>query len=91
VRKVYFGAEGVQRARDEFFSAYGSDTTAFLEYVHLAPVVRWRDWAVVGVNRPAERQGVVIGAEGSGTGGASYLLRWVDGEWRLVAIARAWG
>jgi hypothetical protein len=91
VRKVYFGPDGVDWARREFFTEHGADTSAILEYVRLAPVIRWREWGLVAVERPAEKQGAVVGAQTGGSGGASYLFRWVAGEWRLVAIVRTWG
>jgi len=88
--KAYFGAAGQQRARDEFYATRGNaDPDAELSYVVIAPVLVWRDWGLVAVNRPREKGGVEIG--GPGNGGAVYLLRRVTGEWRLLSIVRSWG
>ncbi len=88
--KAYFGPEGQQRARDEFFTAVGAkNPSADLSYIVVAPMVIWRDYAVVGVNRPRERGGIAVGS--GSNGGAAYLLRRVGGEWRLLSIVRSWG
>lgn len=88
--KAYFGPEGQQRARDEFFTAVGSkDPNADLSYIVVAPMVIWRDYAVVGVKRPREKGGVAVGT--ASNGGAAYLLRRVGAEWRLLSIVRSWG
>lgn len=88
--KAYFGPEGQQRARDEFFTAVGSKSPdAELAYIVIAPMVIWQDYAVVGVTRPRERGGYAIDPENSG--GAAYLLRRVGTEWRLLSIVRSWG
>ena len=88
--KAYFGAEGFRHARDEFFTAVASkNADAELSYIRIAPVLHWRDWGLVTVDRPRERAGVALG--GRGNGGATYLLRRVGGEGRLVSIVRTWG
>ncbi|WP_411278471.1 hypothetical protein [Gemmatimonas sp.] len=88
--KAYFGPEGQQRARDEFFTAVGRTTPdADLSYIVVAPIVMWQEYAVVGVHRPRERGGVAIGS--GSNGGAAYLWRRVGGEWRLLSIVRSWG
>jgi hypothetical protein len=88
--KAYFGRDGQQHARDEFYTQRGqANPKAELSYVMLAPTVVWRDWAVVAVNRPREPGGVVLGEPGNG--GATYLLRRAGGEWRLLSIIRSWG
>jgi len=88
--KAYFGPEGQQRARDEFFAAVGSkNPSADLSYIVVAPMVIWGDYAVVGVNRPRERGGIEVGS--GSNGGAAYLLRRVGGAWRLLSIVRSWG
>ncbi len=88
--KAYFGPEGQQRARDEFFTAVGAkNPSADLAYHVIAPMVIWQDYAVVGVHRPLERGGIEVGS--GSNGGAAYLLRRVAGEWRLLAIVRSWG
>lgn len=88
--KAYFGAQGQQRARDEFFAAVGNKKPdAELSYIVVAPMVIWQNYAMVGVHRPRERGGVEIGA--TSNGGAAYLLRRVASEWRLLSIVRSWG
>jgi hypothetical protein len=88
--KAYFGPDGQQRARDEFFAAVGRKSPeAELSYIVIAPMVIWQDYAMVGVHRPRERGGVEIGT--GNNGGAAYLLRRVGGEWRLLSIVRSWG
>jgi hypothetical protein len=88
--KAYFGPQGIQHARDEFFAARGRlDPNSELAYVLVAPVVIWRDWALVGVRRPRENGGIQLGS--GSNGGAAYLMRRAGGEWRLVSIVRSWG
>jgi hypothetical protein len=88
--KAYFGPEAQRRARDEFFAARGSkDPSAELSYTIVAPIVRWHDYAVVGVDRPREQGGVAL--NGGSHGGATYLLRKVGREWRLLSIVRSRG
>ncbi len=88
--KAYFGPLGQRRARDEFFTARGkTDPEAELSYVLVAPVLVWRDWALVAVDRPREKGGVELGS--ASNGGAVYMLRRVRGEWRLLSVVRSWG
>jgi hypothetical protein len=87
--KTYGGAEGMIHARDEFFRAHGSDSTAVLEVTEVAPIVRWRDWAAVAVRHLRSDRGLTV--DQAGKGGASYLMRRVQNEWRLVAVTRTWG
>lgn len=88
--KAYFGPEGQKRARDEFFTAVGSKRPeAELSYIVVAPMVIWRGYALVGVDRPRERGGVEVGT--GSNGGAVYLMRRVGTEWRLLSIVRSWG
>ena len=88
--KAYFGPRGQQHARDEFFVARGrANAEAELTYIVIAPMVIWRGWALVAVDRPREKGGVEIGA--ASNGGATYLLRRVGTEWRLLSIVRSWG
>jgi hypothetical protein len=88
--KAYFGAEGQRQARDEFFTAVGSkNPEAEFAYAIVAPMVLWRDYAVVAVRRPVERGGFDI--TGGGRGGATYLFRRVGTGWRLLSIVRTWG
>ena len=88
--KAYFGVDAQRHARDEFFTVRGSkDPEAELTYVLVAPVVIWRGWALVGVDRPREKGGVEIGA--ASNGGAVYLMRRVGTQWRLVTVVRSWG
>jgi len=88
--KAYFGPEGQRHARDEFFAARGSkDPTSELSYIIVAPMVIWRGWALVGVDRPREKGGVEIGT--ASNGGAVYMMRKVGQQWRLVTVVRSWG
>lgn len=88
--KGYFGGDAQKHARDEFFASRGSkDPEALLTYVVVAPVVIWRGWALVGVDRPREKGGVELGA--ASNGGAVYLMRLVGSQWRLVTVVRSWG
>ncbi len=88
--KAYFGANGRQRARDEFFAVRGQqDPQAELSYIIVAPMVIWRGWALVGVDRPRERGGIEIGRRSNG--GAVYLMRRAATEWRLLTVVRSWG
>jgi len=88
--KAYFGPQGQTHARDEFFVARGrTDPQAELTYIVVAPMVIWRGWALVAVDRPREKGGVELG--GGSNGGATYLLRRVGTEWRLLSIVRSWG
>ena len=88
--KAYFGPQGQQRARDEFFAARGAkDPQAELSYILVAPMLIWRGWALVGIDRPREKGGVEIGA--GSNGGAVYMMRKVGQQWRLVTIVRTWG
>lgn len=88
--KAYFGPEGQKRARDEFFTVVGSkQPEAELSYIVVAPVLIWRGWALVGVDRPREKGGIVIGA--ASNGGAVYLMRKVGTQWRLLTMVRSWG
>ncbi len=88
--KGYFGALAQQHARDEFFAAVGrKDVTAELSYILVAPMVIWRGWALVGVDRPREKGGVEIGV--ASNGGAVYLMHRNGVEWRLLSVVRSWG
>ncbi len=92
--KAYFGPEAQRHARDEFYAAVGrTKPEAELAYMLVAPVVIWRDYALVAVRRPVEPGGVILDAPGRG--GAVYLMRrngtGAAAEWRLVTIVRTWG
>lgn len=88
--KAYLGADAQAHARSDFFTTVAQKApTAVLRYSLVAPIVLWRDYATVGVRRPAEVAGAV--QEGEGQGGAVYLFRRVGTGWRLLAITRAWG
>ena len=88
--KAYFGRDALNRARDEFFAAVGAKRPdSELSYIRVAPFVTWRSWALVTVDRPRERAGVELGK--GGNGGATYLLRRVGSDWRLLSIVRSWG
>jgi hypothetical protein len=85
---LFQGDSAVQRARDAFFAARGTDTTAVFLYTQVTTLVLWREYAVVAVNRPAEKQAVVRLQKG--VGGATYIFRREKNEWRLLVIARTW-
>lgn len=88
--KGYFGPLAQQHARDEFYAAVGRrDVTAELSYILVAPMVIWRGWALVGVDRPREKGGVEIGV--ASNGGAVYLMHRIGMEWRLLSVVRSWG
>lgn len=92
--KAYFGPEAQRHARDEFYAAVGrTRPEAELSYMLVAPVVIWRDYALVAVRRPVEPGGVIL--DRPGRGGAVYLMRrsgtGATAEWRLVTIVRTWG
>lgn len=88
--RAFFGPQAPQAVRDDFFTRVGRTNPAVaLTYIRLAPVVRWGDWAVVGVQRPVEPGGVAL--DTASHGGAVYLMRRVGAEWRLLAIVRSWG
>lgn len=90
VVKVYFGAKAQQNVRNDFFVNVGQlNPEAELSYFVVAPVVLWREWALVAVRRPREKGGVDLSGETNG--GAVYMLRRVGNEWRLLSIVRSWG
>ena len=86
--QVFYGDSGVKTARDRFFAAHGAEPAAVFLYTRVRAMVLWRDYAVVAVNRPLEKQGVVELQKGAG--GATYIFRRVGEEWRLLVIARTW-
>ena len=86
---VFQGDSGLARARNGFFAAHGGDTSAVFLYTSVKALVLWRDYAVIAVDRPAERQAAVQLQKGAG--GATYLFRRERDEWRLLVIARTWG
>jgi hypothetical protein len=88
--RAYFGPEAQQHVRNEFFADRGQkDLQAELSYIVVAPIVIWRGWALVGVDRPREKGGIEIGQ--ASNGGAVYLLRQVGSQWRLTTVVRTWG
>ena len=86
---VFQGDSGVARLRDAYYAANASLPNAVLIYTKVRALSIWRDYAVVSVNRPAEEKGVLQLQKGGG--GATYIFHRVDGEWRLLVIARTWG
>ena len=56
---------------------------AELSYVLVAPIVTFREWALVAVRRPVERGGIALDSRSEG--GAVYLFRQVAGSWRLLS------
>ncbi len=88
--KAYFGVEAQKRARDEFYVTRGrANPESELSYILIAPIVLWREWALVGVDRPREKAGIELGS--GSNGGAVYLMRRTGGQWRLTTIVRTWG
>ena len=85
---VFQGDSGLTRAREQYFAGHARDTSAVFLYTSVKALVLWRDYAVIAVNRPAERQATV--ALQKGAGGATYLFRREKDEWRLLVIARTW-
>jgi hypothetical protein len=86
---VYMGEQGLNQAREAFFANLGAkDSASVFNYTRLRAVVIWHDYAVVAVNRPAERRGIQELPNGSG--GASYIFHRAEGQWRLLTIARTW-
>ena len=85
---VYEGTSGLAQARNEFFSKHANDTSAVFLYTGVKALVLWREYAVIAVDRPAERQAAV--ALQKGAGGATYIFRREQNEWRLLVIARTW-
>jgi hypothetical protein len=83
------GDSALNRARDAFYAAEGHTKNTVFTYTRLGPIVVWRDWALVVVNRPAEANGVM--AVGQGLGGGVYIFRRTGDEWRLTVISRSWG
>jgi hypothetical protein len=86
---VFQGDSGLLKLRDAYYAANASIANAVLLYTRLRAVTIWNDYAVVAVNRPAEQRGVLQLPQGGG--GGSYIFHRVNGEWRLVVIARTWG
>lgn len=86
--EVVYGDSGLTAARDRFFAWSKGDTNAVFMFTRVSAMVVWRDWAVVAVNRPVERQAAVRLQRGAG--GATYIWRRTGAEWRLLAIARTW-
>lgn len=87
--RIFYADSGLKRARDDFYSRTKGDTAAVFLYTRVSAMVLWRDFAVVAVNRPAERQAVMQLQKGAG--GASYIFHRVGNEWRLLTIVRTWG
>ena len=85
---VFQGDSAMRHARDAFFTQYSKDKEATFLYTRMSSMVLWRDYAIVAVNRPAEKQGIFELQKGAG--GATYVFRRERDEWRLLAIARTW-
>lgn len=86
--EIFNGETGLRRARDRFYAAAGHDVNSILTYARIRAAVVWKDFAVIGVNRPAEQRGIVELPKGAG--GAAYIFHRVNREWRLLAITRTW-
>ncbi|MFN2399823.1 MAG: hypothetical protein ABR543_14480 [Gemmatimonadaceae bacterium] len=85
---LYNGEAGLRKARDKFYAAAGHDANSVFTYVRIRAAVVWKNFAVIGVNRPAEQRGIVELPKGAG--GAAYIFHRLNGEWRLLAITRTW-
>lgn len=86
----YSGDSSIARARSTFFDFPGRDVGATFGYTRVGPVVLWREWGLVAVNRPTEiRNGGRLDTTNV-AGGATYLFRRVGNEWRLFLIVRTW-
>ncbi len=88
VVNLFVGEAGLHKSRDQFYAANRSAAEAIFNYIRLRAVVVWRDFAVIGVNRPAESKGVRELPKGAG--GAAYIFHRVGDEWRLLTITRTW-
>lgn len=87
---AYTGDSSITRARNEYFMVPGREVGATFGYTRIGPVVLWREWGLVVVNRPLEiRNGAEL-TPSTAAGGATYLFRRVGGEWRLFMIVRTW-
>lgn len=86
---VFQGDSGVMKLRDAYYAANANVPNAVLLYTRIRALTVWNDYAVVAVNRPAEQRAVVQLPQGGG--GGSYIFHRVNGEWRLLVIARTWG
>jgi hypothetical protein len=87
--KAYVGETGLKAARDTFYAHVERHADPVFTYTKISPVVVWRDFAVVTVNRPAEDRATVPLPQGAG--GATYIFHRVGTEWRLLVISRSWG
>jgi hypothetical protein len=87
---AYTGDSSIARARNEYFATAGRAAGDTFGYTRIGPVVLWREWGLVAVNRPLEiRNGGEV-TQTTAAGGATYLFRRVGGEWRLFMIVRTW-
>ena len=86
--RVVVGDSALGHVRTTFAAAHAADTSALLAYTRIRAAVLWREWGLVAVHRPAERRGIL--QLGESAGGASYIFRHVNGEWRLLLIGRTW-
>lgn len=86
--RVFMGDSAIAHARNQFFSAHIGDTTSTFVYTAVTTMVLWREFAVIAVNRPLERQAAVQLQKGAG--GAAYVFRREGDEWRLLVISRTW-
>ena len=87
---AYTGDSSIAQARNAYFAHPGRDRGETFGYTRVGPVVLWREWGLVAVNRPLE---ILNGAQldtVSAGGGATYLFRRVRNEWRLFLIVRTW-
>jgi hypothetical protein len=86
---VSYGARGLNTLRDFFASKQRpSDSVIVYRTTRVVAHAIWQDYAIVAVQRDAERLGAVAIPQEST--GATYAWRRVGGEWRLLAVVRTW-
>jgi hypothetical protein len=86
--QLYVGDAGLRAARDTFYAHSAHAADPVFTYTRVGPIVVWRDYAVVTVNRPAEDRAAVLLPQGAG--GSTYIFHRVGSEWRLLVIAKTW-
>ncbi|HKS04778.1 MAG TPA: hypothetical protein VJR92_00570 [Gemmatimonadaceae bacterium] len=86
---VSYGPGGLNRLRDFFATKQraGDSVRVFRNTRVIAHAV-WQDYAIVAVQRDAERLGAIPLPQEST--GATYAWRRVGAEWRLLAVVRTW-
>ena len=84
---VSYGPRGLNRLRD-FFASKTRDSARVYRNTRVIAHALWQDYAIVAVQREAERLGsVAIPQESTG---ATYAFHRAAGEWRVLALVRTW-